>query len=65
MSYEYDDYGNIVKKYRNGSLRASYIYDPAFLHNQWLANRKLRYTMQEADELTTNDNNNWVEWTFE
>jgi hypothetical protein len=26
---------------------------------------KTRFTMPEADALTTNDNNNWVEWTFE
>lgn len=65
FTYEYDEYGNVIKKYANGKLYESHVYPDEYYYNQWLAHRKLQYTIEEANELTTNDNNNWVEWTFE
>ncbi|MBP5615283.1 MAG: hypothetical protein J6X42_01860 [Alphaproteobacteria bacterium] len=47
-TYQYDKYGNVTAMYINGVLSSSNVYDPKYLHNQWLANRKLIYTIEEA-----------------
>ncbi len=48
-----DKYGNVLSYQYNGRfVRRETKYNEDYLHNQWLANRKLIYTVDEANQAT-------------
>ena len=59
----YDKYGNVISGTTNGRSFGSFEYDTQYLHNQWLAHRKLIYTIEEANAIAK-PNGNRVSITY-